>query len=159
MYGRINLAQRGEMMVTAAKTMSQVATHMGIAFAIMYAMTGSVAFGGLAALIEPVINVLLLPLHHQAWNVLRRSLASHKTAIVTAAQKLSQVGLHMGVAFVVVYWATGSAAFGGLAVIIEPICNVILLPFHDQAWEKFRQRLMTEKSAINGEVPCVGLAI
>lgn len=54
-------------MVTAAKTASQVIVHMGVAFATMYVLTGSVAFGGLAALLEPICNVLIMPLHERLW--------------------------------------------------------------------------------------------
>lgn len=61
--------------------------------------------------------------------------------MVTAAKTASQVGLHMGVAFGVMYVITGSLAFGGVAAILEPICNVVLLPLHDKVWEKIRARL------------------
>lgn len=135
-------------MVTAAKTVSQIGTHMSVAFAITYVITGSMAFGGLAALLEPVINVMLLPLHEKIW---ARILRARQVAINhgqfsaasfgIAAKKGSQVGLHMSVAFAVMYWATGSAAIGGLAAVLEPVCNVILLPFHDNLWEKIRSRV------------------
>jgi len=124
-------------MVTAAKKLSQVATHMAIAFAIAYAFTRSVVIGGLAVLIEPLINVLLLPLHESAWAALRR----RRAAIGIAAEKLSQTAMHMGVAFAVMAAVTGSVAFGGLAALLEPVCNVALLPFHDRAWERLRSRL------------------
>lgn len=54
-------------MVTAAKTTSQIAVHMGVAFATMYVVTGSVAFGGLAAILEPICNVIVMPLHDRLW--------------------------------------------------------------------------------------------
>ena len=62
-------------MVIAVKSMSQVLLHMAVAFGVMYAVTGSLAFGGLAAIIEPVVNVLLLPLHDKLWLRIRRRLA------------------------------------------------------------------------------------
>lgn len=62
-------------MVIAAKNMSQVLLHMAVAFGVMYAVTGSLAFGGLAAIIEPVVNVVLLPLHDKVWLRIRRRLA------------------------------------------------------------------------------------
>jgi uncharacterized membrane protein len=49
---------------------------MGVAFGVMYAMTGSLAFGGVAALVEPICNVALLPLHDRLWAKLR---AAHET--------------------------------------------------------------------------------
>lgn len=54
------------------------------------------------------------------------------------AQKTSQVLLHMSVAFGVTYAFTGSLATGGLAAILEPVCNVLLLPLHDRVWTKLR---------------------
>jgi uncharacterized membrane protein len=129
-------------MVTAAKKISQVITHTSIAFAITYWVTGSFVFGGLAALLEPIINVMLLPSHGRLWEKIRRSAKTSQSKYLTiASEKVSQTLLHMAVAFAVMYWATGSLAFGGLAAVLEPICNVIALPFHDRAWEKLRARL------------------
>ena len=63
-------------MVTAAKTTSQILMHMGVAFSVMYLATGSVAFGGVAAVIEPLCNVALLPLHDRLWDRIRRAVES-----------------------------------------------------------------------------------
>lgn len=140
-------------MVTAAKTASRVATHMGIAFALAWGMTGSVALGGLAALLEPIVNVMLLPLHERAWRMLHARLpATRSRYLALAAEKLSQTGLHIGVAFGVMAWASGSLAFGGLAALIEPIVNVIVLPFHDRCWERLRARLASAAIA-SGTAP------
>ncbi len=128
-------------MVDAAKKTSQVAAHMAIAFVITYGVTGSVAFGGLAILIEPVINVLLLPLHERAWAAVRAAGSSKGGRFLhLAAEKLSQTMLHMIVAFTVMYWATGSLAFGGMAAVLEPVCNVLLLPVHDRFWNRLQLR-------------------
>lgn len=130
------------MAVTAAKTVSQVATHMAIAFSIAFALTGSVLFSGLAVLIEPIINVALLPLHQRAWIAIRqRALMVKRRTLLIAAEKFSQTGMHMAVAFAVMYGFTGSLVFGGVAAILEPVCNVIVLPFHDRAWERLRARV------------------
>lgn len=129
-------------MVIAAKRTSQVITHMAIAFTIAYAMTGSVVFSGLAIIIEPVINVLLLPFHEKAWAAVRARATSERDRYMKiAAEKVSQTLMHMGVAFAVIYGATGSLAFGGLAAILEPICNVLLLPIHDRFWDKLELRI------------------
>lgn len=61
--------------------------------------------------------------------------------MVTAAKTTSQIGLHMGVAFGIMYAATGSLAFGGIAAVLEPICNVILLPIHDKLWARIREKI------------------
>lgn len=128
-------------MVIAAKKTSQVIAHMVIAFVIAYAVTGSVVFGGLAILIEPVINVLLLPLHERAWVMVRaRAVNEGDRYLRIAAEKLSQTALHMGVAFAVMYFATGSLASGGMAAVLEPICNVLLLPAHDRFWNNLELR-------------------
>ena len=60
--------------------------------------------------------------------------------MVRAGQTVSQIALHMSVAFGVMYALTGSIAFGGIAALIEPVCNVVLLPLHDKLWRKIRQR-------------------
>lgn len=129
-------------MVIAAKKTSQVVTHMTIAFVIAYAMTGSIVFGGLAIIIEPVINVLLLPLHEKAWAAVRAKARTEQDRYMKlAAEKLSQTIMHMGVAFAVMYGATGSLAFGGMAAVLEPVCNVLLLPIHDRFWDKLEVRI------------------
>ena len=133
-------------MIIAARSLSQVLTHMGIAFAVMFALTGSAAFGGLAAIVEPVVNVMLLPLHQMAWARARHRRNSRQVTMLIAAEKISQVGMHMAVAFAVIYWATGSLAFGGLAAVLEPVCNVIVLPFHDRAWGRLGRRLYRQSA-------------
>lgn len=122
-------------MAIAAKKMSQVTTHMGIAFGLMYVLTGSAAFGGLAAVLEPIINVALLPYHERGWQALRSRLPGRRLALL-AAEKTSQTLMHAGVAFGVMYGATGSLAFGGLAAVLEPVINVIALPLHDRLFER-----------------------
>lgn len=126
------------MVRAAAKTTSRIATHMGIAFALTWVMTGSAALGGLAAVIEPIINVALLPLHEKAWHALGRLASTPRGRMLALAlEKLSQTGLHIAVAFGVMAWASGSIAFGGMAALIEPVLNVIVLPFHDRLWDRF----------------------
>jgi uncharacterized membrane protein len=130
----------------AAKKISQVSAHMGIAFGLMYVLTGSVAFGGLAAVLEPVINVVLLPFHERAWHALRKRFASRRLAL-TAAEKVSQTLMHALVAFATLYAATGSLAFGGLAAVLEPIINVIALPFHDRLFDRHVLRVARQSFA------------
>lgn len=129
-------------MVVAAKKTSQVVTHMAIAFTIAYVMTGSVVFSGLAIIIEPIINVLLLPFHEHAWATVRaRATSTRDRYLKIAAEKVSQTAMHMVVAFGVMFAATGSAAVGGVAAILEPVCNVLLLPIHDRFWDNLELRL------------------
>lgn len=66
--------------------------------------------------------------------------------MIIAAKTLSQISLHMGVAFGVMYVFTGSFALGGVAAVLEPICNVILLPMHDRIWEKIGRRIAAKKA-------------
>jgi len=123
-------------MITAAKRLSQVLTHMGIAYALAYTVTGSAVFSGLAVIAEPIINVLLLPFHEAAWAKRRRMARDDKARyMAVAGEKLSQTFLHAGVAFSVMYVTTGSWAIGGVAAVLEPICNVLILPLHDRLWD------------------------
>ncbi len=126
-------------MIIAAKKVSQVTTHMAIAFSLMYVMSGSLALGGLAAVIEPIINVALLPLHENFWHRLRHR-ATGQAGTLLAAEKVSQTAFHFIIAVIVMYVATGSLALGGLAAVMEPILNVIVLPYHDRAWDRLQQR-------------------
>ena len=54
------------------------------------------------------------------------------------AFKTSQILVHMSVSFTLTMAFTGSMAVGGLAAVLEPICNVTLLPLHDRLWERAR---------------------
>ena len=129
-------------MFTAAKRVSQVVTHMGIAFALASTMSGSVLLGGLAVIVEPIINVVLLPFHEKAWEAKVHSATTERRRyLLLAAEKISQTCLHATVAFSVMWTVTGSAALGGLAALVEPVCNVIVLPFHDRLWDALRIRL------------------
>lgn len=65
-------------MVIAARTASQVIVHMSVAFLIMYAFTGSVAFGGLAALLEPICVVGVMPLHDRMWKAIEAWIESRQ---------------------------------------------------------------------------------
>ncbi|MNR90726.1 hypothetical protein D3C72_217170 [compost metagenome] len=65
--------------------------------------------------------------------------------MVTAAKTVSQVAMHMSVAFAVMYVATGSLALGGVAAVVEPICNVMLMPLHDKMWERIRGKVEARK--------------
>ena len=128
-------------MFTAAKRVSQVATHMGIAFALASTMSGSVLLGGLAVIVEPIINVVLLPFHEKAWESKIHSADSERARyLLIASEKISQTILHATIAFGVMWAVTGSMALGGLAALVEPICNVIVLPFHDRLWDAARRR-------------------
>lgn len=75
-------------MAIAAKTTSQIGLHMSVAFAIMYAFTGSVAFGGIAALLEPLCVVFLLPLHDKAWETILGKLAARKAQAAKSADAM-----------------------------------------------------------------------
>lgn len=133
-------------MVKAAKALSQVITHTAIAFGLTYTLTGSIALGGLAAIIEPVLNVALLPWHEKAWHALRQRRGA--SLALVAFEKISQTAMHMSIAFGLMYWATGSMAFGGLIAVLEPICNVILLPFHDRYWDRMLARRPVRAAAL-----------
>ena len=56
------------------------------------------------------------------------------------AFKTSQILVHMVISFTLTMTFTGSMAVGGLAAVLEPICNVTLMPLHDRLWEWMRQR-------------------
>ena len=124
--------------MAAARKGSQVVTHMAIGFAITYAFTGSVALGGLAVLIEPVLNVLLLPFHERAWAHRVHGVTGQRRYLMISLEKISQTAMHASVAFLVLFFATGSVALGGMAAVLEPVCNVVLMPLHDKVWDNMQ---------------------
>jgi uncharacterized membrane protein len=124
--------------MAVARKGSQVIAHLAIGFAITYAVTGSMALGGLAVLIEPLLNVMLVPFHERVWHRRLHGATGQRPYLMLMLEKLSLTLLHMVVAFLVIYLATGSAAFGGLAAVLEPIGNVVLMPLHDRVWDKLQ---------------------
>jgi uncharacterized membrane protein len=76
--------------------------------------------------------------------------------MVRAGQTISQVALHMSVAFGVMYALTGSVTFGGVAALVEPICNVALLPLHDRVWRKIRERVRASRGVSRREALAAG---
>jgi uncharacterized membrane protein len=104
--------------MAAARKGSQVITHMAIGFALAYACTGSIALGGLAVLVEPLLNVLLLPFHERAWARRVHAAGGRRRYLMVSLEKISQAALH-----------------GGVAALLEPVCNVILMPLHDRLWD------------------------
>ena len=54
-----------------AKTLTFALVHMGVAFTVGYAMTGSIAVGGALALVEPLVNTVAFYFHELAWNTWR----------------------------------------------------------------------------------------
>lgn len=66
------------------KTLSFAAVHFCVAFAVGYAMSGSVLVGGALALVEPACNTVAFHLHERAWRRLERN-APRMTAGCIAA--------------------------------------------------------------------------
>ena len=62
------------------KTLTFAGVHMAVAFAVGYAMTGSVAVGGALALVEPLVNTVAYYFHEQVWNQLTSAPKSAKYA-------------------------------------------------------------------------------
>ena len=50
-----------------AKTTSFAVMHFTVAFAVVYAMTGSLVLGGAVALVEPALNTVAFHFHEKVW--------------------------------------------------------------------------------------------
>jgi uncharacterized membrane protein len=50
------------------KTLTFAAVHMTVAFAVGYALTGSLAVGGALALVEPLVNTVAYYFHELLWS-------------------------------------------------------------------------------------------
>ncbi|AQZ96024.1 DUF2061 domain-containing protein [Halopseudomonas phragmitis] len=49
------------------KTISFTLMHFTIAFAVVYAMTGSLVLGGAVAVVEPALNSVAFHFHEKVW--------------------------------------------------------------------------------------------
>ncbi len=49
------------------KTTTFAIMHFTVAFAVVYAMTGSLMIGGAVALVEPAINTVAFHFHEKVW--------------------------------------------------------------------------------------------
>jgi uncharacterized membrane protein len=49
------------------KTLTFALTHMTVAFAVGWALTGSAAIGGALALVEPLVNTVAYFFHEKLW--------------------------------------------------------------------------------------------
>jgi uncharacterized membrane protein len=54
------------------KTASFAVVHFSVAFAVGYALTGSVLVGGAIALVEPAVNTVAYFIHEKVWERIRR---------------------------------------------------------------------------------------
>ena len=79
--------------------------------------------------------------------------------MVTAARTISQIAMHMAVSFGVLYVLTGSVVAGGAAAVLEPVCNVILLPLHDRIWQRIRQRVEARRAGAPAAASRTGAAV
>lgn len=50
------------------KTLTFAIVHVCVAFLVTFAITGSLAIGGLVAIIEPMVNTFVFFLHEKLWN-------------------------------------------------------------------------------------------
>jgi uncharacterized membrane protein len=49
------------------KTVTFALVHFTVAFTVAYLLTGSIAVGGLVALVEPLVNTIAYHLHEKLW--------------------------------------------------------------------------------------------
>lgn len=53
------------------KTASFAVVHFSVAFAVGYALTGSIVIGGAIALVEPMVNTVAYHFHEKVWERIR----------------------------------------------------------------------------------------
>jgi uncharacterized membrane protein len=70
------------------KTLSFAAVHFTVAFAVGYALTGSVLVGSALALVEPAVNTIAFHFHEKVWKRIearRERAAGRSDGVLTAA--------------------------------------------------------------------------
>ncbi|CAN7642338.1 DUF2061 domain-containing protein [Aquipseudomonas alcaligenes] len=63
------------------KTVTFTVMHFGIAFTVAYLLTGSVAIGGLVAIVEPLVNSVSFYVHEKVWKRFEKAKAEGTTAL------------------------------------------------------------------------------
>lgn len=63
------------------KTASFAIVHFSVAFAVGYALTGSVLVGGAIALVEPAVNTVAYFIHEKVWERIRNRAPRHDARI------------------------------------------------------------------------------
>ena len=64
------------------KTISFGIVHFTVAFAVVFALTGSLVIGGLVALIEPLVNTLAYHYHEKVWDRIRARGPTQASAVL-----------------------------------------------------------------------------
>ena len=64
------------------KTISFGIVHFAVAFAVVFALTGSLVIGGLVALIEPLVNTLAYHYHEKVWDRIRARAPTQAAAVL-----------------------------------------------------------------------------
>lgn len=59
------------------KTITFTCMHFIIAFSVAYLLTGSIAVGGLVALVEPLCNAVGFYFHEKVWNRIKTTKAKN----------------------------------------------------------------------------------
>lgn len=59
-------------MATIIKGGSALCLHLGVAFGVTYAMTGSLVAGGITAVLEASVNVVASHYHEKIWHRIQR---------------------------------------------------------------------------------------
>lgn len=62
------------------KTVTFTVMHFGIAFTVAYLLTGSVAIGGLVAIVEPLVNSVGFYVHEKVWKRFEKAKAEDPAA-------------------------------------------------------------------------------
>lgn len=65
-----------------SKTISFGIVHFTVAFAVVFALTGSLVIGGLVALIEPLVNTLAYHYHEKVWDRIRARAPGQPAALL-----------------------------------------------------------------------------
>ena len=67
-----------------SKTLSFAVMHTGVAFSVVWLMTGDVLIGGAVALVEPIVNTAGYHIHEALWARRRMAKAGGPQTLMTA---------------------------------------------------------------------------
>jgi uncharacterized membrane protein len=151
---------------TVLKTATYGLTHLVVAMAVAFALTGSWRIALAIGLVEPFAQTLAYAVHERLWAGRDRRAAAEagaRGACACAYVRLGPIGrpafdratiktatyavMHLCVAVLVAFALTGSWAQALAIGLVEPVVQTFAFVFHERAWARRDRRTAWRREA------------
>jgi len=112
------------------KTTTYGVTHLLVAIAVVYGLTGSWQAALAVGLVEPVVQTVAFAVHERLW----ARVGARDRAMRTAKKTATYLVMHFAVAVGVVYALTGSWRAALAVGMVEPLVQTVAFAFHEGIW-------------------------